>query len=254
MTRMIRSPRKEKAAQQQFERELQELVTLTGKGTYYELLGVTSDSPLLQVKKNYHALARKFHPDSHTGSPETMARLKELMVVIAEAYRTLTSEEKRIVYDKRLSARGTVGMHRVTVGAEETVEDWLTTANECIRARNFVGSVVWLRKCVEAVPHNAQYHTLLARSLSTLPQFQHEALGHYQKAIDIDPWKEPAYLQLGDLLETMQLPDQAQRVYAALLEFNPMSAKARERLAALKGAKSEEKSPAFASRWFSRKG
>jgi tetratricopeptide (TPR) repeat protein len=249
-SRLAISPESEKAAQLRFEREMRQLITLTGKVTYYQLLGVTSESPGSQVKKSYYALARKLHPDHHMGNRELAAPLKDLMVVISEAYKTIGNEEKRAAYDKRLAAMGGFSMHREKTDTAESIEGWHERANECLRAQNFVGSIVWLRKCVEAAPEQALYHALLARSLGTVPQYHNEAIAHFQKAIDLDPWKEPVYVQFAELLETLQLPVRARAVYSKLIEINPTHAKACEWLAALDAEETDEKPSTLISRLF----
>jgi len=227
------SARSEEAAQRRFERDLRQLIELTGKGTYYQLLGVTSESPLSQVKKSYHALARKFHPDAHMGHRAMAAPVRDLMVIITEAYRTVENEEKRTAYDKRLAARGGFSMQREKTDNQESIQEWLKRANECLRAKNFVGSVVWLRKCIQLSPDNAIYHATLARSLATIPQYREEAVEHFQKAIQLDPWSEPIYLHFAELLQEMQLLERAREVYSQLLKFNPLHPKAREGFATL---------------------
>src|SRR5580658_5322946 len=116
------SPRREEEALHRFERDVRHLIDLTGKGSYYQLLGVTAESPSAQVKKNYYSLARRFHPDSHSGNRELMTRLKDLMVIIAEAYRTLENQEKRAAYDKSLAAVGGFRIHREKTVTEDSIE------------------------------------------------------------------------------------------------------------------------------------
>jgi len=245
------SPGREKAARLRFEREVRQLIEMTGRSTYYQLLGVTSDSPNGQVKKNYYALARKFHPDNHMGNRYLVAPLKDLMGVISEAYKTLGNEERRAAYDKRLAGMGGFTMQRGKSGAAGDIDAWMERANECLRAKNFVGSIVWLRKCLQASPEQASYHALLARSLGTIPQYQDEAIELFQKAIEIDPWKVPVYLQFAELLEDMQLPERVHAVYSKLLEISPTNARAHERLAELEADGIGEKP--LISHFFSRK-
>ena len=248
------SPLGDEAAQLRFDREVRQFIELTGKGTYYQLLGVTSESPPSQVKHSYYSLARKFHPDRHVGNPELVAPYVKLMAVITEAYKTLGNEEKRAAYDKSLAAKGAFSIHRERTETEVSLEEWLERANECLHAKNFAGSIVWLRKCVEAVPEQALYRAMLARSLGTLPQYHNEALEHFRKAIDLDPWNEPVYLQFADLYEKMQLPGRASAVYSKLLEINPTHAKACERLAALEAEEKNETPSAWISDLFGGKG
>jgi tetratricopeptide (TPR) repeat protein len=246
------SARREEAAQRRFERELRQLIELTGKATYYQLLGVTSESPTSQLKKSYHALARKFHPDAHMSNQALAAPVRDLMVVITEAYRTLENEEKRAAYDKRIAAGGGFSMHREKTDLEESIQEWLKRATECLRAKNYLGSVVWLRKCIQLSPDNALYHATLARSLATISQYHEEAVEHFQIAIKLDRWREPVYIQFAELLEEMHRPERAREVYLLLLEFNPLHAKARERLAALPGAPRVEKHSSRVPHWFGR--
>jgi tetratricopeptide (TPR) repeat protein len=244
------SPRNEKAARLRFEREVRQLIELTGKATYYQLLEVTSETPGVQVKKSYYSLVRKFHPDNHMGNRELIAPLKNLMVVISEAYKTLANEQKRAAYDKSLAAGG-FRMQRERSGTEESIGEWLNRANECLRAENFVGSIVWLRKCHEAAPESALYLAMLARSLGTIAQYEEEAVELFQKAIELDPWKAPVYLQFAELLEEMELPERAFAVYSKLLEISPTNAKAHERLTELEAEGKGEKP--LISHFFGRK-
>ena len=252
-SQIIISPRREEQAQVRFEREVRHLIELTGRGSYYQLLGVASECTGSQLKKSFYSLARKFHPDNHARDSELTTRLKELMSLITEAYRTLADEEARVAYDSALAKMGAFNIHRERRTNEESVEGWFERANQCIRAKNFAGSIVWLRKCVAAAPEHALYQAMLARSLATLPQYCNEAIDHFQKAIDLDPWKEPVYLQLAELLEKMKLPSQAREVYSRLLDICPEHAKASERLAMLGPAKKDARPAAWLASMLSKK-
>lgn len=252
-SQIILSPRREEQAKLRFEREVRHLIELTDRGSYYQLLGVTSECTANQVKKSFCSLARKFHPDNHSSSGELTTRLEELMSIITEAYKTLTNENRRTAYDEALAKIGALQIHRERLATEESVEGWLERANQCLRAKNFAGSVVWLRKCVEAVPEHALYQAMLARSLATLPQYHHEAIEHFQKAIDLDPWKESVYLQFAELLEKMKLSSRARSVYSKLLDVCPENARACERLAMLEPAKKEAKPAAWLANLLSKK-
>jgi curved DNA-binding protein CbpA len=251
--RLAISPLRSEEAQRRFEQEVRNLIKLTGKRTYYQLLGVTAESPSSQIKKNYYSLVRKFHPDSNVGNGELIDPLRDLMVVIAEAYRTLGNPDKRTSYDKSLAAIGAFGLHREKADTEESIEAWLKRANECLRAKNFVGSIVWLRKSVEAAPEHALYRAMLARSLGTIPQYRDEAIEHFQKAIELDPWRESIYTAFAELLEIMQLRGRARAIYSKLLEISPAHAKALERIAILDAQEKAEEPSGLISQLFRRK-
>ncbi len=215
----------------QFERELTNLLEVARKGTYYQLLGTSPDSTAKQIKQSFYALAQKFHPDHHMENPERMGRLKEILGVATSAYKTLADEEKRAKYDAHLSASGAHSLRRGKTASQETIEQCFGRASECIRAGNFVGSIVWLRKCAEMSPDEARYHALLARSLSSVPRYREEAIEEFQRAIALDPLNTVPYIQFAELYESMQLPSRASLLYTKVLEINPLHAKARERLA-----------------------
>ena len=217
-----------------FEAELMEIMDIvTRQGTYYQLLGVTSDMPGGQIKKKFYALARKFHPDHHMEREGSLESLKELMDALNTAYKTLIDKEKRALYDKQIESSQDFGMRGRKTQSQRITEDSLNRAKQCIRAGNFVGSIVWLQKCVEAAPENASYHALLARSLGKVVQYRQDAIAQFQKAIELDPWKLEPYLDLAELYEEMKLTSRALSTYSKILELNPVHAKARQRYSEL---------------------
>jgi len=62
---------------------------------YYEILGVSVNASLQDIKKAYFALAKKYHPDTSELSQE-VAQAK--MTELNEAYAVLGDEQKRTAY------------------------------------------------------------------------------------------------------------------------------------------------------------
>lgn len=60
---------------------------------YYTILGIARSAQKEEIKKAFHSLARKYHPDNKDTGDE--ARFKE----INEAYQTLSDEKRRAEYD-----------------------------------------------------------------------------------------------------------------------------------------------------------
>lgn len=61
----------------------------------YELLGIARGATLIDIKRSYKRLARKYHPDINPGDHAAEARFKE----ITHAYETLSDPERRLRYD-----------------------------------------------------------------------------------------------------------------------------------------------------------
>jgi molecular chaperone DnaJ len=66
------------------------------KRDYYEVLGVSKDVGLEEIKKAYRGLAMKHHPDKNPGDKASEEKFKEA----AEAYEVLNDQNKRSQYDR----------------------------------------------------------------------------------------------------------------------------------------------------------
>jgi len=69
---------------------------MVGKN-YYEILGVPRDASLSQIKKAYHMLALKYHPDKN---PDNRDDAENKFKEVSEAYDVLSDEKKKAVYDR----------------------------------------------------------------------------------------------------------------------------------------------------------
>jgi curved DNA-binding protein CbpA len=72
-------------------------MTATRVPDYYQLLGVSPDATISQIKKAYRKLARQHHPDANPGDPDAAARFRD----ITGAYGTLTDPARRTAYDRQ---------------------------------------------------------------------------------------------------------------------------------------------------------
>ncbi|MDD2233609.1 MAG: J domain-containing protein [Desulfitobacteriaceae bacterium] len=63
---------------------------------YYSILGVKPDADLKTIKKTYHQLAKKYHPDVNPGDKKAEEKFKE----VTEAYQAISDPENRKKYDE----------------------------------------------------------------------------------------------------------------------------------------------------------
>lgn len=71
---------------------------------HYRVLGVPTSASDAQVRAAYVALARKYHPDFHTGDAHAAA--EEAMQRVNEAWGVLRNPERRSEYDRSLKFGG----------------------------------------------------------------------------------------------------------------------------------------------------
>jgi curved DNA-binding protein len=69
---------------------------MASRQDYYGILGLSRTASPEEVKKAFHRLARKFHPDVNPGDKAAEAKFKE----INEAYSVLSDRDKREKYDR----------------------------------------------------------------------------------------------------------------------------------------------------------
>jgi hypothetical protein len=215
--------------------DIERLLQFAHVGTYYQLLGVQADTPHAEVKRKFYQLARRFHPDHHMDHPEWTPRLLALMESLTAAYKTLLDEEAKKRYDSSLERADAFKLGKERPERERLAHECLEKAQECLAAKNFVGSILWLRRAIEAKPDSSKYRTMLGRSLAAVPEYRREAVEQFEKAIELDPFNLTAHLQYAHMLEQMKLPGRARALYIHALELDSDNREARERLKHLDG-------------------
>ncbi len=161
-----------------------------------------------------------------------MPRLLILMEALNAAYRVLSDDAAKEQYDSTRSA----ATDRELSEPKRMARDYLQNARECLAAKNYVGSILWLRRAIENEPNSSTYRAMLGYSLAHVPEYRREAVEQFEKAFELDPSNLTAHLQYAKLLENLNLPWRARAHYIRVLELDMNHLEARERLNRLDSA------------------
>lgn len=87
--------------------ELQSIAKLLNDIDYYRILKIAPHSSEEEVREAFHTEALLLHPDQyqHLKDPEMLDLSKKIYSRVIEAYRTLSSVERRKEYDKTLAKK-----------------------------------------------------------------------------------------------------------------------------------------------------
>jgi len=183
-------------------------------------------------KKNFHRMARKFHPDRHMGHSEWLDLLQDLM---ARPDHRLQNSPRRaqsaIAYDKQIAAAGRLhsrpGQNRVR--KKNSGNECLTRAKQALRRAQFRGPPSYGCESVSKIAPRCRQAPRLcsAAGLAAFPQYRQgrrPPLFHgHRNSIK---WNTSTYFQFGELYESDGAsPWRAVPHYRRILEIDPQHAK-----------------------------
>jgi molecular chaperone DnaJ len=74
---------------------------------YYRILGVSEDATLVDIKKSYRLLVKRYHPDRNSGKEIESAIIKKINI----AFEVLSDKKKRMEYDRLCSEIQTLNLN-----------------------------------------------------------------------------------------------------------------------------------------------
>ena len=104
---------------------------------YYSILGVSQDATLVDIKKAYRLLVKKYHPDRNSGKEIESEMIKKINI----AFEVLSDEKKRMEYDHLCSEIQSLNLNHYmetdttssyNEGREKTITTTTTTTRKQI--------------------------------------------------------------------------------------------------------------------------
>ena len=221
-------------------------IRLNSATTHYEVLDVGALAEMTEIKKAYHELARRFHPDRYHQS-ELRARLESAFARIGRAYETLSDEKLRRDYDTSLAA-----VKDKTKAAEpakkETpiapagpkqpdhanrAETSFKLGTEALERGQHDDAIRLLAEAATLEPRVGRYRAYYGAALMRNPSLRRTAETELQAALKLEPDNASFHLMLAELYQRIGLRKRAEHEALRALSADPANKSARELLSSL---------------------
>ncbi|PYS66120.1 MAG: hypothetical protein DMF76_01130 [Acidobacteria bacterium] len=212
---------------------------------HYEVLDVGRFADTEEIKRAYHLLARRFHPDRfHQREAELRQRIESAFALIARAYETLSNASLRTAYDGKLKSKSPTTsitqdqdsqvmpapMVSKTASAESSFQRGLAAMQQNQRD-------LGLRLLAEASmlePRAARYRAQYGYALIKEPGTRRIAETELQAAISLEPNNASYRVMLAELYKQLGLKRRAEGELERALVADPKNEAARTLLSNLK--------------------
>lgn len=213
---------------------------------HYEVLGLTPEADEKAIKEAYHKLAKIFHPDRFFGkfSDDVKIKVEEIFKKISDAYIVLSDSVKKDEYlgtigkkeKKRPSSEKVTEEVKMILEAEKHFQKGL----EFLNMRNYIRATEEFQEANRIRPQESDYLAYLGWAMFNLPlretdgtkrdkelaeeeleQAKFNAREMLNKAIQMNPRNDKAYVFLGNIYKKLNQKEFAFRQYEKALICNP---------------------------------
>jgi len=223
---------------------------------HYEVLGLSRQATIAEVKAAYYHLAKKFHPDRHRHSEqgELQTQLESLFALITQAYDTLTDNAQRTAYDERIrkspsassaspavkldapSQRRPLAGQRNANGEPNEAGSQTASSDPLPQtgAQTVVSESPQLTRTAVGTPAQvAEQFYNQGRALFEKKQY-HGAVHMLREAVKLDPIRAPYHFHLGmALVRNPRTRHEAEEHLSKAAELDPYNAQIRVKLGLL---------------------
>ncbi len=147
----------------------------------YEVLGVSRDASMDQIKKAYHSLSRKYHPDANVNNP--LADLAaEKFKEVQQAYDTIVKQRESGNSYGYGSANAGYGYSGSASSSGYTGNNDYSMVYTYLRAQRYREAL----NLLSGMPHDAHWYYLSAFANAGCGN-NWQALNHAQQAVQMEP-------------------------------------------------------------------
>lgn len=249
--------------------ELDELFLRLERATnHFQVLGLIRPVGDADVKRAYHSLARRFHPDRFRNAVDGQlyARIESAFARIAQAYDTLKEQRARAAYEATLLSQtgrpatanaATSSSQNRTGSAQQTdaakpqhsaptsnaaspssaynAEEQFQQGLKALQSGNTMQAIIHLGEAAQLAPKVPRYRAHYGRALACDVRMRHQAEAEFKAAITLDANNASFRVMLAEFYLAQGFQHRAQTELERALAIEPRNQTARSLLDKLKG-------------------
>ena len=240
---------------------------LSNAANYYQVLGVVRSASQADIKRAYHGMAKRFHPDRFRkeADPQLLARIESAFAQVAQAYEALKDSSSRASYDTKLfqqeaASRGTraaspapaeagasaggssasfspsaAGGGQSAATASFRAKEVFQQGLSALQQGNKASAIALLGEAARLDPTQPRYHAALGQAMAQDERLRRNAEAEFKAAIALDANNAAYRVMLAELYNDLGLVRRAQGELERALVLEPQNRIARKMLDQLKG-------------------
>jgi curved DNA-binding protein CbpA len=250
-------PDSQTVSDDQERREVNHLFGAFQQKDHWEVLGLARGADEKAIKRGFHEMARKHHPDQYSKitDPELQEKISYIFTRIGEAFETLTTQakaegykklaEKEKQYEEKQKTWGAPGQQvkfedlerkdkekkdkekkskieqlERTRGPAEAKAHYLR-AKKAYDTEDYWSTIQLCQQAIEIVSDQAEYYHLLGMAQSENPKWRLDAERNFKIATNLDPWKSKYLSSLGKLYLKAGMALRAQKIFEQAKAIDP---------------------------------
>lgn len=213
--------------------------------THYDLLYITKNASMDDIKRSYRKMVQLMHPDryGHDLAPEYKTKLERIFNEINRAYNVLKDEKQRIHYDRSIMYAEDHG-RPVKVDVEiQVAEAQYKKGLIALQKKEVVPAIEFFRSATQLNAENPEYFAKLALALSNHqnPRIQREAITAAKEAIKMNHENANYHALMGRVFQKLDDLDEAEVHYRRALTWNPNHLLSKRELKVISNEKARRK-------------
>lgn len=197
----------------------------------YEILGVSSNASLQEIKDSYYQLVKDYHPDVNHNIPEDISeKAQEIFTAINSAYETLSDSEKRKNYD----SQDEITELKTKAQSIYEAEIEFKRGHALLKQRDYNEAAAKFAEALDINPAEAAYigACAWARYLASEDKtgITDEMIEELRRAIDINSSIAENYYYLGSIYKNLDDIKKAEQNYEKAVNTDPNYIEAKREL------------------------